>query len=453
MKRLVGLASILLVLVLALSGSAAALAGDGVVIAEGDADQHGGKISSGLIVWEESNSSSDLVLYLKTAAQKAAVLRNNGTQQKQPAVYGEKIVFADNRYLNWDIFVYDVATGQETWVARNPEDQIQPDIYGNYVVWQDERNDNWDIFLYDLKAKKEKQVTVNEKDQVNPRVFGDYIVWQDERGYNWDIYGYQISTGREFVISDAPKNQVEPKIDGNYVVWADEQSGNWDIYLYDLRTKKTKKITASEDDQMTPSISGDIVIWQDDRQANWDLYGYAINTGREFPVLVSPRNQLAPDIYGNRVVYTDDANYNNDIRLLELSLANKVEESKPVQGGSKKSGSGLSVELNGQELVLPAAPLMYEDRVLVPLRGIADALGLNTIWNGETRSIIVTGGKKSITLAIGAKQVIVGQETVELDTAPLLAGGRTYVPVRFVSEAFGAVVDWDGSTRTVGIYK
>ncbi|WP_366923754.1 hypothetical protein MFMK1_000666 [Metallumcola ferriviriculae] len=448
MKRYAGIISLLLILMLV--GTTGALAA-GAAVAQGDADQHGAKISQSLTVWEESTSSSELVRYLAQGSGQSQALKSNGTQQKEPAAYDGKLVFADNRYLNWDIFVLDVATGKESWIGKGPKDQLKPDIYKNNVVWQDRRDGNWDIFLYNLDTGKELPVTGNEDDQINPQIYGDYIVWQDERDDNWDIYGYGISTGKEFVIDSSPKNQVSPRVEGDYVVWADDQAGNWEIYLYNFKSAKTTRITKADDDQSNPVVSGSVIIWQDDSNGNWDLYGYDIYTDKKFPVAVEPKNQLQPDIYGNKVVYTDDSNYNNDIKMLKLSTSNPVDDVN--EEPSEQKSSGLTVELNGGELSLSVPPVMNAGRVLVPLRGIADALGLSTQWHNESQSIAITGDGTSIALAIGKKEVSVGPDNFTLDTVPFLNAGHTYVPVRFVSEAFGASVDWDDAVSTVKISK
>ena len=67
----------------------------------------------------------------------------------------------------------------ETQITNNESAQIDPAIYGDRIVWQDERNGNWDIYMYNLSISTETRITTNESNQTEPAICGDRIVWQD----------------------------------------------------------------------------------------------------------------------------------------------------------------------------------------------------------------------------------------------------------------------------------
>ena len=71
----------------------------------------------------------------------------------------------------------------------------------------------------------------------------------------------------------------------------------------------------------------------------------------------------------------------------------------------------------------------------------------------ETRTVTIVGRDNEIVLKIGETTAYVNGEVYELDVPANVIEGRTMVPIRFVSEAIGAVVDWDGETKTVIIFK
>lgn len=108
-----------------------------------------------------------------------------------------------------------------------------------------------------------------------------------------------------------------------------------------------------------------------------------------------------------------------------------------------------------------AKPFINEDsRTLVPLRPIADALGLTVEWNAETKQATFAKVEeetvvKSQTFTIGEAKytTVVGEENAEaaMDTAAVIAEERTYAPARYLAEFFGYTVTWDDATKTVGI--
>lgn len=83
--------------------------------------------------------------------------------------------------------MYDLSTYTETQITTNKSYQGEPAIYGNRIVWADDRNGNWDIYMYDLSTKKERRITTNPSDSYCPAIYGNRIVWMDLRNGNSDI--------------------------------------------------------------------------------------------------------------------------------------------------------------------------------------------------------------------------------------------------------------------------
>ena len=98
-----------------------------------------------------------------------------------------------------------------------------------------------------------------------------------------------------------------------------------------------------------------------------------------------------------------------------------------------------------------AAPFIDENsRTMVPLRAVAEALGLSVSWDGGKREAVFTDGTKTIRFPIGSSAAVTGDGgTVQMDTAAVIVNDRTYAPVRYLAEYFGFTVDWDGATKTV----
>lgn len=107
--------------------------------------------------------------------------------------------------------------------------------------------------------------------------------------------------------------------------------------------------------------------------------------------------------------------------------------------------------VDDKEQVLDAVPVIKNDRTMLPIRFIAEALGAEVGWSDKTRTVSIITDKVLIKIVVGEKKAKIDGEEVELDSPAYIDvdNNRTYLPVRFVAEALGATVDWDDETRTV----
>ncbi|MFZ5643643.1 MAG: copper amine oxidase N-terminal domain-containing protein [Bacillota bacterium] len=118
------------------------------------------------------------------------------------------------------------------------------------------------------------------------------------------------------------------------------------------------------------------------------------------------------------------------------------------------------VVVNNSAVVFDVAPFIKEDRVMVPMRAIFEALGAEVEWNPENKSVTARSGSDIVFLVIGSRTafrymsgVDSGMVSVELDAPPDIVNDRTVVPVRFVSESLNATVNWSSRDQTVYITK
>lgn len=122
-------------------------------------------------------------------------------------------------------------------------------------------------------------------------------------------------------------------------------------------------------------------------------------------------------------------------------------------GSARASAQTINITVDGMPLDTPVAPRLVEGRTLVSIRYVSEAVGANVAWNGNSQQVTVTRGSDRILLTIGQTSASVDGQTMPLDVAPQLVDSRTMVPIRFVAEALGLGVAWDGPTRTVEIQR
>ena len=109
------------------------------------------------------------------------------------------------------------------------------------------------------------------------------------------------------------------------------------------------------------------------------------------------------------------------------------------------------VYVNEKKVAFDVEPVQENDRVLVPMRGVFEALGAKVDWEEERNTAIAENDGVVIEVTIGSHQMLKNGEEIELDTAARMEGDRTLVPLRAVSEALGAKVEWEALLQTVYI--
>ena len=318
-------------------------------ITKNKSDQESPVIYEDRIVWTELRSKEssnenlrDIYLYNLSTHKETQIATSRSTVF--PSIYGDKIVWYDNRSGNLDIYMYDISTQKETQIshsgtARNPK------IYGDKIVWLDSRyavDKNkfpfTNVYMYDLTTHTETQITTSAS-AAFPAIYGDRIVWQDGRtGNNSYIYMYDLSTHKETRISTKGPT-VSPDIYGDKIVWSDGRSGNSSIYMYDLSTSKETRITGNNSIQWNPTIYGDRIVWQDQRNGDWDIYMYDLSTSRETRITNNYSAPSTPVIYRDRIVWMDTRYGNYDIYM--CTVENNVENKGSISdSGTNEDSSG-----------------------------------------------------------------------------------------------------------------
>jgi hypothetical protein len=105
--------------------------------------------------------------------------------------------------------------------------------------------------------------------------------------------------------------------------------------------------------------------------------------------------------------------------------------------------------VNGQSVTLQTAPVIRNGTTLVPLRFVAETFGITPVWDGVFQIIDLPLGTRTMRLQIGQRFAAVDGKRVILDAAPVIVGGVTMVPLRFIADTLGADTQWEQATRTI----
>lgn len=122
-----------------------------------------------------------------------------------------------------------------------------------------------------------------------------------------------------------------------------------------------------------------------------------------------------------------------------------------MTSASAQAATDITVQINGHKFDSDVAPQIKQDRLLLPMRLIFEALGAQVNWDAGNRTVTANKGDSTIILAVGSPFAKVNGVVITLDTPAIIEQNRTLVPVRFVAESMGSHVQWDGPARTVFI--
>lgn len=116
--------------------------------------------------------------------------------------------------------------------------------------------------------------------------------------------------------------------------------------------------------------------------------------------------------------------------------------------------SGTHIYLDGAELEQPADAQAgsVKGSVMVPLRVIIENLGYEVDWDKKTGLVTIRQGERSLQLTVGSTQAVVDGKATELSAAPVVQGGSTMVPLRFVGEQTGLKVSWNNDSKSAYLY-
>lgn len=137
---------------------------------------------------------------------------------------------------------------------------------------------------------------------------------------------------------------------------------------------------------------------------------------------------------------------NGDTPLVIFNDYSMLDElSAPVSSDIIVTVNGEQVQFKNQE------PIIKDDRTLVPVRGVFEAMGANVDWLQEAQKVVVNTASVNITLTLNSDIYYVNGEAKTLDVPATLINDRTMVPIRAISESLGCNVEWDNANRVVVI--
>jgi len=190
---------------------------------------------------------------------------------------------------------------------------------------------------------------------------------------------------------------------------------------------------------------------------------YNYNASSSSKVTSSTKYYMASSSYLSKVTFVPADGYTGTVSISYTgynedgdSYSGTVKITVSATSTTTSSGTikltigGTTAVVDGSVVTLDAAPFLYTYNsagyTMVPIRFVSEQLGATVDWNNTTKTVTITLDGKILTMKLG-----VANSSAGLVVAPMGVNGRTYVPLRYVSEQLGATVDWNATTKAITI--
>lgn len=277
------------------------IGGQPAVLAAGGDDRKP-RVDGDVVVFERRSSLgevSDVWMYRYSSSALAAV-SDSENKQMAPDVSSERAVWQEFQAPGWEIMIRDLSGGPARSLTKNSFRSLNPRISKNLVVWADDRYGPFDVFLYDLNRDSDgngvpnykegtppspdparKRLTDTDIDEDKIDVDNGKVVWRSFDGNKYDLFLYDTAAPQ----NGARRLRTVPGIDsrptitvsGTRVVYSAPPSSadpaTTDLYMYNLVSGFTVRLTSNARRREAPEMNGNRLVWHDNRnQYQWDVY-------------------------------------------------------------------------------------------------------------------------------------------------------------------------------------
>jgi len=148
-----------------------------------------------------------------------------------------------------------------------------------------------------------------------------------------------------------------------------------------------------------------------------------------------------------------NSKYSNEINATTNAATTAIAKATVIKLTIDKS----TFYVNDQLKTMDTAPVVRENRTLLPMRYVAEAIGASVTWGTSDKKATVSLNKKVIELWIGKNSALVNGQNMLIDagnpnvTPIIIQPGRTMLPLRFISECLGSKVDWDHNKKEITV--
>ena len=316
-------------------------------------DQFDPAISGDIVVYTDLRGVDSDIYYFDTATGVEVQVTSLLGNQQLTDVSGSHIVFTDSR--RWDVYAYSMETATSTnFTSESTGAAMDPAVGKRLVAWVDRRDGNQEIYARNMAAGEERRISNNLTQDSSPAVdyFDDkLIVWQRCDELQCDIWSYDwASMATRQITSTLNSSERLPGVYNNLITYESvHDDGEWDVCVTDITQPGIEKCLALPGQQTNPNISGEFIVFETQEGDFSRVCVWNLPTNQVFRINTAPAaSKYLNDIDGNRIVYTDNRGGQLDIYLYTvapvLSYAGIIELPKTGQTTSYVAGDDGDLE-------------------------------------------------------------------------------------------------------------
>lgn len=299
------------------------------------------RIGDGKIAWsaQDGSSNNDFEIYLYDIATGTTTkVTDNNSDDLNPSQINEgKFIWTGSDGNDTEIYLYDIATNIITQITDNtlPDDTVNYHdmrlISGGKIVWQGVTgtgtgsDSDYDIFLYDIATGTTTQITNNTNNfsDYEPQINEGKVVWRgDTPGGDFEIYLYDIATGVTTQVSDNDYYDFGAMVEDGKVVWSGMVNGGPpENFIYDIATGTTTRLTNNDSFDSIPQINNGKVVWSGFDGNDREIYLYDIATGTTTQITNNTFSDDHAEINDGKVVWDG---CNDDCEIYAYDIATGI---------------------------------------------------------------------------------------------------------------------------------
>lgn len=140
---------------------------------------------------------------------------------------------------------------------------------------------------------------------------------------------------------------------------------------------------------------------------------------------------------------------NNTISFKSTPLAVKIQKKKNIEI-LLKIGDKIAFR-NRKEIKLEQAPFILQNRTMVPIRFVSESMGASVLWDSKNQYILIRVEELDIIFKLYQYNVVLNGRIEYVDVPPILVKNRVFVPVGFIGQTLGGIIEWDPKKQSIRI--